>query len=244
MVDPSEYGDFSTEDREYLDPYEAMEMMRAATQTPPQRKQPTRLPLQGGTDLGAIDSRLQLASYYRALLEQSLFDSVDDFSSLVEKEVRDFIVSRLKALVGTAGQPKPVEVKQFSDQEAVALRTFAKALLARQANPIPQMSPPQSVPQPQQFPQEPQVRTVEAPQRGPKLKKAKTPKKQDSSKVLGRNPLTAPSVSTWVEKQEVVQPLPRLSGAALEAMSANRAAADAMATANRPGSFESHADHQ
>lgn len=122
--------------------------------------------------LADIESRLGRASYYRALIDQPIFQEDDqgyiaEEALVVEDEIRVFILERLGELLGTA-RPKaavqPALKPQFNPQQAQALSLFADAMLKKQqaaANPAPQQAPQRAAPvqQPQRLqvqPSEPQ----------------------------------------------------------------------------------------
>jgi hypothetical protein len=107
--------------------------------------------------LNAIERRLNLAGYYRALLEQPIFETDDEDALLVEDEIRAFIFERLSDLLGTSKpKPQPAPPPQvklpFNPQQVQALTAIADALLAKKqaaaAPPAPAPAPAAPVAQP------------------------------------------------------------------------------------------------
>jgi hypothetical protein len=128
-----------------------------STRQPVQRTKPP-------SPLDEIEYRLGLARYYRALIEQPLFDEADQLSQVVQHEVSGFIMTRLGELLGTS-QPKTPKSDTFSQEEVVALKSFAKRLLSPSAAPqvvAPQVASPPPEPEPV-VPSEPKVRASRKP---------------------------------------------------------------------------------
>lgn len=97
-----------------------------------------------------VDARLEVASFYRALLKNPLFNGVRNKGSaatVVEKEVRAFCRSRLAVLMGLkpdgSANTAPVAISnQFTDEQAQALIAVANQLLAKnRTTPVPVVMP-------------------------------------------------------------------------------------------------------
>lgn len=78
-----------------------------------------------GVKLEEAERRIILATYYRQVLNDSMFDSQDVFTQQVEREVRDFVKGRLEELLGMR---KPTPTLGFSDEDIKILKDFLKAL--------------------------------------------------------------------------------------------------------------------
>lgn len=109
--------------------------------------------------MSEVETRLEVAQYYRLILNDSLFENPPNpqVAQMVEQEIRGFIRERMGALMGVQAPPPKVQ-KIFTDEEVKALRTLAqpdvKAALAALAAkllkkpaildpaPIPQEAPP------------------------------------------------------------------------------------------------------
>lgn len=94
-----------------------------------------RVQQSAATPMDEIEYRLNLSTFYKAVLEQPLFgDDSGPFAATVEQEVRQFILGRLGDLLGT-NKPK-VEVRsQFTDTEAKALKLMAQRLITPSQHP-------------------------------------------------------------------------------------------------------------
>jgi hypothetical protein len=83
-------------------------------------------PVRQPTALDEIEDKLALATYYRAVLSQPLFDDPSDpYAHRVQGEVSAFITTRMAELVG-AGKPKPQET--LTDAEVKVLKYIAQNL--------------------------------------------------------------------------------------------------------------------
>lgn len=87
-----------------------------------------------------VDQRLEVASFYRALLKNSLFgNNKQKASIIVEKEVRDFCRNRLAVLMGIKQESAPVQATPinlpFSQDQIDALIQVANQLLNRAKGP-------------------------------------------------------------------------------------------------------------
>lgn len=75
-----------------------------------------------------VEKRLEIASYYRLLLEDNLFTDASEAATKVNAEVRDFVRRRLEVLMGIRADKKEVEA-QFSKEEVVALKAVAAKVM-------------------------------------------------------------------------------------------------------------------
>jgi hypothetical protein len=140
--------------------------------------------------LSEVEKRLRKANYYRAILENGIFDGeVTLEGEEVADEFREFAISRLRELMGLMAPKPPAEEQPFpfSKEEILALKLWANQLagkahllqpsapkptrkapvsqvaLAAQPQPAPvptQVAPP---PAPPKAPQQPQVRRMADP---------------------------------------------------------------------------------
>jgi hypothetical protein len=69
-----------------------------------------------------VEARLEVASYYRILLQNPMFDNGTKAANLVEYEVRGFIRERLGVLLSIGSAPK--KETTFSDEQVEVLRTL------------------------------------------------------------------------------------------------------------------------
>lgn len=97
--------------------------------------------------LADIEHRLGLAGYYRALLEQPIFETDEEDAFLVEDEIRVFILGRLGELLGTARPAPAAPQLPFTPQQLRALSLLADALLKRQQQPAPETKPADAIQQ-------------------------------------------------------------------------------------------------
>jgi ribosomal protein S8E len=81
--------------------------------------------------LSEVEKRLELASYYRLLLEDSIFDNQSESAQKVNAEIRDFVRGRLEVLVGLRQEvTAPVVVESpFTPEEITALKAVADKVL-------------------------------------------------------------------------------------------------------------------
>lgn len=125
--------------------------------------------------MSEVEARLEMAQYYRLLLQNELFgDKADpEIASRVENEVRDFVRTRMSVLVGVGAQPKKSQLV-LSDDEMLVLRELAtpeivktlKALVSKLLKKPSIMDP---RPKPAATPSEPTLQPVSV--RGPSLRK-------------------------------------------------------------------------
>lgn len=151
-------------------------------QPQPTKYQATR-PIRQANPLDEIESRLTLAQYYRAVLNQPLFSQNDAFSARVQSEVTEFVMGRMSELVGAGKKPGPGE---FSPEEVQALKALAQRLLAPEA--VESASPGQTQPTPGP--------SISAPRPAPRI----APRAIPAAPVV--NPVTPP-VEDEVDEGEV-----------------------------------------
>jgi hypothetical protein len=102
--------------------------------------------------MSEVERRLEVAQYYRLLLNDSLFSTSTPAAKVVEAEIRAFIRERLEDLVGIR-TPKVVKSSDFSDEEMTVLKQFTARVLKNskllEPNPEPTVkkaSPPAQTP--------------------------------------------------------------------------------------------------
>ncbi len=141
---------------------------------------------------------LEKAIVYKALLRNTLFDeTANEIALEVEKEVRDFIRSRLKELLGIA-IPKQQMKLNFTEEEERLLKLWAGVLRNR----------PHLVNRPTDTPQEPNVKpaSTKVTQLEPVLNKTSTPllSKPKPAKAQPAKPLGRPAKPKAEAKKKVV----------------------------------------
>lgn len=206
---------------------------------PPQRAQSRMM---------SIDRRLMKAQYYRALMEGNLFDQSDEISSEVEREMKDYIVSRMEALVGE--DPATANASKFTDEEVNILKVWAKTLKAKSEQPRPAAVPATPTVRPVAVPTAPvaspaypttpapagpQVRRKRAPTvRMPGAAEAQPPRPQQAAPQPSAPVPQPPAPRTGGSKKPGkvrappgVQGLPMPSGPAMEAVMAQKAMMEA-----------------
>jgi len=82
--------------------------------------------------MSEVEKRLEMAQYYRLLLNDSIFDNPPnpEVAERVENEIRDFIRGRMSLLVGVGSEPKKT-LQIISDGEATLLRELANPEIIR-----------------------------------------------------------------------------------------------------------------
>lgn len=80
--------------------------------------------------LTEVEKRLEVASYYRLLLNDHLFGTMTPAALEVEKEVRSFIRSRLEVLLGIKQETAPAK-DVFTEAEVAALKSVASKVLRK-----------------------------------------------------------------------------------------------------------------
>lgn len=86
--------------------------------------------------MNEVEKRLEIASYYRLLLEDNLFNDDSEAAARVNNEVRGFVRRRLEVLVGLRAE-KTEAVSQFSKEEVVALKAVAAKVMKVPAIVVP-----------------------------------------------------------------------------------------------------------
>lgn len=121
---------FSFDDSEFnQQPEDAAEAALASLeQSPPTEMDEDEEPAED-PELADVDTRLETADYYRAILRSGFFDEAvvasSPVASIVDREIRTFIRERLSVLVGLR-QPKAAEVVlPFDGREVEVLKTLA-----------------------------------------------------------------------------------------------------------------------
>ncbi len=123
-----------------------------------------------------VDKRLEVATYYRSLLRNPLFDQVTPASEIVEREHKRFIRERLEVLMSIRPPaPAPVVLKsEFTSEEVTALKVLIgqmrkKGMIAA-AEPTPVAVAPAPV-----APPAPRRTANPAPRPAPTVAPARTP---------------------------------------------------------------------
>lgn len=80
--------------------------------------------------LSEVEKRLEIASYYRLLLNDHMFGDMTPAAVEVEKEVRSFIRGRLEVLLGIKQEVAPAK-DVFTEAEINALKTVASKILRK-----------------------------------------------------------------------------------------------------------------
>lgn len=156
-----------------------------------------------------IDERLSLASYYRAVLEQPLFDEANEFAELVEQEVRQFIMDRLGDLLGTSKPKPPVEVRlPFTPAEVNALRLFAQALLTKQPSIAKAALPSAPAPEPQVAEDPPPPPPQRVAPKAPRVRRARGPQAPEVAPAPPPPPPPAPRRALAPRTQRPARPAP------------------------------------
>lgn len=77
-----------------------------------------------------VEKRLETAQYYRMLLNDTLFSNASEAARVVEREIRDFVRTRLHVLLGLKNEVSPVK-SMFSDEEVAALKALAAKVMGK-----------------------------------------------------------------------------------------------------------------
>lgn len=82
--------------------------------------------------MSEVEKRLEMAQYYRLLLNESLFEnpSSPEVAIRVETEIRDFVRSRMSVLVGVGSEPQKAK-QLMTEDEAKLLREIANPEVVR-----------------------------------------------------------------------------------------------------------------
>jgi translation initiation factor IF-2 len=80
-----------------------------------------------------VDQRLEVATYFRQLLRQSLFSDASTAARTVERKVRVFVKEQLEILLSLRPEVAPVAVvvPQFDEAEVAALKMVAARLIKK-----------------------------------------------------------------------------------------------------------------
>lgn len=95
-----------------------------------------------------VDRRLDVASTYRQLLRAPIFDQATESTIIVENELREFVVQRLKILLNMAPAPMAtvqpvVQQLPFDEQELKTLKVLLATLADRAGKKVVPKGPPQ-----------------------------------------------------------------------------------------------------
>jgi hypothetical protein len=127
-------------------------------------------------EMSEVELRLEEANWYRALLSNSLFNNSGPIADKVEAEVRDFVRSRLRVLLGIDPEKKAVN-EVFSQPEIVALKGLAARITGQRGPAQP------SAPQKAEMRPVPQVNQAQAPVSTPVLNQPVKPVKSQPAPV-------------------------------------------------------------
>lgn len=129
-----------------------------------------------------VDSRLEVAHFYRLLLRNSLFSEASDASEVVERKVRGFIRSQLEELMGIRQPAKVVEERKpmpadvLNDDEVRALKMVASKLIRKpELAEVKPVSAPATPPAPKLAPKPPAVKPAMVATAKPAVVTAKAP---------------------------------------------------------------------
>lgn len=147
--------------------------------------------------MSEVEKRLEVASYYRMLLNDSLFTDASAAGRTVEAEVRAFIKERLAVLLNIkAPRPEPVEAKlPFNHDQVQALIALANKVIGKpgliETAPAPARAPAvrrvETVPQPQSS-STPAVRQRRGPAQSQPAIPAAVPAPKPAPKPAARKP--------------------------------------------------------
>lgn len=120
--------------------------------------------------MSMVEKRLELAKYYRLLMDGSLFNDDSDEAREVEDEIRGFVQQRLETLVGLRA-PTALATGQFSSEEVAVLKAVAAKVLKKPSIVVPQPPVQKREPTLKTFSRkdkpEPALNTVTPPKRKP-----------------------------------------------------------------------------
>ena len=161
--------------------------------------------------LADVDTRLEIADYYRAILRQSFFRAETATAKIVDREIRTFVRERLEILLGIRAKkeasPPPVE-SPFDEEEVAALKLLAEKVIRRptvlSAPQIRQVSPPlPKKPTPVELAPKPQLRQVPAPAPAPRTRVVGRQRKEKAAPQPKPPPKPPPKPAADAEKQTV-----------------------------------------
>lgn len=105
----------------------------------PLRREPEMVTT-GNTKMTEVERRLEMAYYYRLLLNDSLFvDADSEIAQFVEGEIRSFVQERLEILLGIK-HPQP-KAEGFTPIEVAILKKLTSKLVQRAEEPEPEPAP-------------------------------------------------------------------------------------------------------
>lgn len=217
---PIDFDDSDLEDTSALDNF-VESIVPQQRPAPAVQKKTEAQPVQASTSslnktMSEVEKRLELAKYYRLLLDDALFEGASAAARQVEEEIRGFVQERLRVLLNIEGGGTKSVEQQFSKEEALVLKAVAKNLLNRAGAPKVRKAPVEAPPpQPQPTP-EPVTIVVreqpEAPKR-PHIKRRKVDEPEQLEPVVSTHlkqesaPASMEIGSTFVEngkKYEIV----------------------------------------
>lgn len=137
---PIDFDESEMQESEALDQFvEAIMPQQAPPQTA--RRVEVQEPAEASSyakTMSEVERRLELAKYYRVLLDDQLFGDASPVARQVEEEVRGFVQTRLRVLLNIeGGEVKPVKFP-FTDNEVLVLKSVAKTILNKDGAPKPQ----------------------------------------------------------------------------------------------------------
>lgn len=83
--------------------------------------------------MSEVESRLEVAQYYKVLLNDDLFDNTSECAKTVQKEIRGFVKSRLEFLLGIKSEVKATTEQKvaFTLEEVTALKALASKVMGK-----------------------------------------------------------------------------------------------------------------
>jgi hypothetical protein len=145
--------------------------------------------------MSEVEKRLEVASYYRVLLNDSLFTDGSEAARMVEKEVRTFIKQRLEVLLGMKAEKQQVVVeskKEFTDPEVAALKALAAKVIGKPA--LVETTAPKT-------PAKPEIKKAAAPAPAPKAPAAPIRRPAVAAKPPVARPAAKPPQAAPVPQQ-------------------------------------------
>lgn len=128
-------------------------------------------------ELADVDLRLEVADYYRAILNHDFFSTESKAGEMVDREIRSFIRERLEVLLGLRDPRQPQVVMPFEEDEIAALKALAAKVLQKpglmkteERPAVRKMPTPVPTAKPQARRPKPQARKVPAPRAAPSSK--------------------------------------------------------------------------
>lgn len=153
-----------------------------------------------------LQRRLDLAQVYQSLVAEPLFEKATAASKIVEDEVRNFIYSRLQALIGQ--ESKTAASGEFSPEEVAALKAIARSLLSRQ-QPAPAADAPAAPPQPRKGKRTPKAEPAEVkPPEPVRVRRKQAPTSLSESAPLPPAPAAVPAPAAQAAPAPTAAPAP------------------------------------